>query len=142
MTRWSVAFVVLGLLIATGPVAGQTPAPQRVPVDGGGHYTDVSPGGLAAMLQKKNFPLINVHVPYEGEIQETDLFIAFDRIQADLAQLPADKGARIVLYCRSGSMSATAARTLVKLGYLDVWNLDGGLIAWKQGGHPVVSKAR
>ncbi|RMF32566.1 MAG: rhodanese-like domain-containing protein, partial [Chloroflexi bacterium] len=42
----------------------------------------------------------------------------------------------------SGSMSAIAARTLVKLGYTDVWNLDGGMIAWKAAGYSLVDKGR
>jgi len=36
---------------------------------------------------------------------------------------------------------ATAAKTLANLGYTDVWNLDGGMIAWKGAGHPVLQKA-
>ena len=121
---------------------GQTLETQRVPVEGGGSYTDVSVGGLARMLEKKDFPLINVHIPYEGEIAGTDRFIPFNQAEANLAQWPADKHARVVLYCRSGSMSAIAARTLVKLGYTDVWNLDGGMIAWKQAGYPLIQKGR
>ncbi len=39
-------------------------------------------------------------------------------------------------------MSAIAARTLVTLGYTDVWNLDGGLIGWRHAGHPVAHKGR
>ena len=122
-----------------GDLAAET---QEVPVEGGGSYTDVSAAGLAAMLKEKDFPLINVHVPYEGEIEGTDLFIPFNEIEQNLDQLPADKGARIVVYCRSGSMSAIAARTLVKLGYTDVWNLDGGMIAWKAAGYSLVNKGR
>jgi rhodanese-related sulfurtransferase len=113
---------------------------QEVPVEGGGSYTDVSAVGLAAMLENKDFPLINVHIPYEGEIERTDLFIPFDEIEGNLDQLPADKDARLVVYCRSGSMSATSARTLVELGYTDVWNLDGGMIGWKQAGNSLVDK--
>ena len=113
---------------------------QQVPVDGGGSYTDVSAAGLAAMLETKDFPLVNVHIPYEGEIEGTDLFIPFDEVGQNLDDLPADKDARIVLYCRSGSMSATAARELVQLGYTDVWNLDGGMIAWKQVGYPLLEE--
>ncbi len=113
---------------------------QEVPVEGGGSYTDVSAAGLAAMLENKDFPMINVHIPYEGEIERTDLFIPFDEIAQNVDKLPADKDARVVLYCRSGSMSATAARELVHLGYTDVWNLDGGMIAWRQAGHPVLDK--
>jgi rhodanese-related sulfurtransferase len=113
---------------------------QQVPVERGGSYTDVSAVGLAAMLEAEGFPLVNVHIPYEGEIEGTDLFIPFDEVGQNLDELPADKDARIVLYCRSGSMSAAAARELVGLGYTDVWNLDGGMIAWKQAGYPVLDK--
>ncbi len=122
-----------------GDLAQQT---QKVPVEGGGSYTDISATGLAAMLKNKDFPLINVHIPYEGEIEGTDLFIPFDQIGQNLDKLPADKDARIVLYCRSGSMSAKAARDLVESGYTDVWNLDGGMIAWKQAGFTVLEKGR
>ena len=132
------ALVLTGVALSAG---AQTPDTRTVPVAGGGRYTDVSAAGLARMLNKRDFPLINVHIPYEGEIAGTDLFIPFDKIETNLARLPADKHAKIVLYCRSGSMSTTAAQTLVNLGYTDVWNLDGGMIAWKAAGHPLLQKA-
>ncbi len=115
---------------------------QNVPVEGGGGYTDVIAAGLAGMLESKDFPLINVHVPYEGEIEGTDLFVPYDEIELNLNRLPTDKGAKLVVYCRSGGMSVIAARTLVKLGYTDVWNLDGGMIAWTEAGYPLVDKGR
>jgi len=113
---------------------------QAVPVAGGGSYTDVSVGGLAALMAEEDFPLINVHIPYEGEIEDTDLFIPYNEIEQHLDQLPADKDARIILYCRSGSMSAQAAQTLVQLGYTDVWNLDGGMIAWRNSGRTLLNQ--
>lgn len=148
-----VLLVLAALVLALAACGQQSPAAppapaevdlaaqiQEVPVEGGGRYTDVSVAGLRALMADKDFPLINVHIPYEGEIEGTDLFIPFDEIEQNLAQLPADKNARVVLYCRSGSMSAIAARTLVGLGYTDVWNLDGGMIAWQQAGLPLVDK--
>ncbi len=110
-----------------------------VPVDGGGSYTDVSPDVLDDMLAAKDFIFVNVHVPYEGEIAGTDLFGPYDQVDAWLGQLPADRSARIVLYCRSGSMSAIAARELVAAGYTDVWNLDGGMIAWQAQGYALAA---
>ena len=141
-SRGVLAAVLIVLLTGvTLPAGGQTLDARRVPVAGGGSYTDVSAAGLARMLDRKDFPLINVHIPYEGEIAGTDLFIPFDKMDANLNRLPADKHAKIVLYCRSGSMSTAAAKTLANLGYTDVWNLDGGMIAWKGAGHPVLQKA-
>jgi phage shock protein E len=139
LRRWLVLLVAV--LAATVGTSGPAVAQTRVAVDDGA-YTDVGPAGLASMLRTKRFPLINVHIPYEGEIDGTDLFIAFDQIEANLDKLPADKAARIVLYCRSGSMSAVAARALVKRGYTDVWNLDGGMIAWTHAGHSIISRRR
>ena len=37
-------------------------------------------------------------------------------------------------------MSAIAAEALVKGGYTDVWNLDGGMIAWEEAGLPLIGK--
>jgi rhodanese-related sulfurtransferase len=115
---------------------------RRVPVDGGGHYTDVTAAGLAKMLARKDFPLINVHVPYAGEIEGTDLLLPFDQVGRSVVKLPTDKNAKLVLYCRSGHMSAIAARSLVGLGYTNVWNLEGGMIAWTDAGYRVVHKKR
>jgi len=54
-----------------------------------------------------------------------------------LAQLPADKNAKIVLYCRSDRMSQMAAEDLAKLGYTNIWNLDGGMVGWEQAGYEI-----
>jgi rhodanese-related sulfurtransferase len=100
----------------------------------GGSYIDVSVAELQAMLENKDFTFVNVHIPFEGDIAGTDLSIAYNEIEQNLQKLPADKGAKLVLYCRSDRMSSIAAETLVSLGYTDVWNLDGGMVAWEQAG--------
>ncbi|MGD8903080.1 MAG: SHOCT domain-containing protein, partial [Anaerolineae bacterium] len=79
-------------------------------------YADISVDQLAVMMEDKDSTLVNVHIPYEGEIPETDLFIPYDEIQDPLDELPA-RNETIVLYCRSGSMSTSAAEVLVDEGY-------------------------
>jgi rhodanese-related sulfurtransferase len=34
-------------------------------------------------------------------------------------------------------MSMIAAEELVKLGYTNIWNLDGGMVAWEKAGQPI-----
>ena len=141
MNRVLIIVLVIGTLItaacgaSTAPSTGDE-AGKLVSIDGG-TYTDVTVPELQVMLEEKDFTFINVHIPFEGDITNTDLSIHFDQIDQNLDQLPADKDAKIMLYCRSGSMSSIAAKTLVNLGYTNVWNLNGGFNAWKAAGHPL-----
>ncbi|MDZ5088430.1 MULTISPECIES: rhodanese-like domain-containing protein [Mycobacteriaceae] len=82
--------------------------------------------------------MINVHVPYEGEIAGTDLSIPFDRIEAESGRLPSDRSVPLAIYCRSDRMSAVAAQSLSRLGYDDIVELDGGMQAWEQSGRALI----
>lgn len=115
-------------------------AVQKVQVEGGGYYFNINADALKEMLKQKDFLFINVHIPYEGEIEHTDLFIPYNEIQQNLENLPKDKSAKIVLYCRTNTMSDISARTLVKSGYTNIWNLQGGMVAWKQAGYKLINR--
>lgn len=43
----------------------------------------------------------------------------------------------ILLVCASGNRSMTAAATLRKAGFTQIWSLAGGMNAWQQAGMPV-----
>ena len=103
----------------------------------GGSYRNVTPDELNAMLKNKDFVFVNVHIPFEGNIANSDLSLPYDQIAepSNLAQLPADKNARIILYCRSGRMSQIAAEELVKLGYTNLCYLAGGMVDWEGAGY-------
>lgn len=99
-----------------------------------GSYQNVTPTELKTMLGSKDFVLVNVHIPFAGNIPGTDVSIPYNEIEQNFDQLPADKTDKIVLYCSSGRMSEMAAEELVSMGYSDVWNLKGGMVDWKQAG--------
>ena len=142
MTRTSILFLLLMALLISACKSASSSAPtasvvgQKVSVPGGS-YTDVSVAELKTMLANKDFTFVNVHIPFEGNIANTDLSIPYNEIEQNLDKLPSDKNAKIVLYCRSGRMSSIAAQSLVNLGYTNLWNLDGGMVAWEQAGLPV-----
>ena len=125
-TIWPVALIVLALLVTGCGRAGNEAG-----------YTDITVEQLAEMMEDKDFILVNTHIPYEGDLPRTDLSIPFNEIDQHLDKLP-DKDARIVLYCRSGSMSTSAAQDLADLGYTNVMELDGGMRAWTAAGYELV----
>ena len=114
---------------AGGEAGGGTPS-----TDAGAAAELASPEEFAAVIADGSVPLVNVHIPYEGEIEGTDLFVPFDDIESSANRLPTDKGATLAIYCRSGNMSADAAVDLAAMGYTDVVDLEGGMVAWEAAG--------
>jgi len=60
-------------------------------------------------------------------------------VNIPLGQLPSrvvelDRNRRVVLLCRSGGRSTHAANLLADVGFTDVVNLDGGMLAYSAVG--------
>ncbi len=94
--------------------------------DNGGYTTIDS--NKAMELIEKNAIVIDVRTSDEyltGHI-DGSINIPVDNI----ANITYNKEDIIILYCASGMRSSNAAKTLIDLGYTNVYNLDGGLINW------------
>lgn len=139
--RWQRQFAV-GLVVAvavlsacsgsdSAPDAKKTVAPSAAATSA--TVSLVEPDEFAAVIAEAGVEVINVHVPYEGEIDGTDAFVPFDAI-GTWDELPDDLSTPIAVYCRSGNMSADASAALVELGYTNVVDLDGGMNAWSASG--------
>src|SRR3989338_2703218 len=83
------AFLSFILLLASvNFLSNKIPTPQeqtRVLKTG---YKNITSTQLKEMFEDKNFFLVNVHIPYEGEIEKTDAFIPYDEIEKNLDKLP------------------------------------------------------
>lgn len=135
MKRYLLFSLVLSAVLIAGcqsqPITGNTVTLNN------GSYQNITAAELKSMSKQKDFVLINVHIPFAGNIAGTDRSIPYDQVENSTSQLPADKATKIVLYCRSGHMSRLAAEKLVALGYTHVWNLEGGMTSWEQAGYEI-----
>jgi rhodanese-related sulfurtransferase len=150
-TRWAVTGVAAVLAAALAWLVLGTPGLDRAGDQGdradddrrgeaaAGAVDTLSPDEFADRMTDPDAFVVNVHIPYEGELDGTDAFIPFDEIAGD-ARLPADEDTEILLYCRSGNMSETATRTLEAEGYTDVAHLGGGMQEWSAAGREVVQR--
>lgn len=89
--------------------------------------------------QADDYQIINVHIPYAGEVANTDANIPYNDLDALTAAI-SDKDAPVILYCRSGNMSEQASRALVDQGYTNVWDVPGGMAAWQDSGRELLDR--
>ncbi len=80
----------------------------------------------------ENAQLVDVRQP--EEVAEGTLAgavnIPLDQLPSRLGELDPDRPT--VLLCRSGGRSAHAAEVLTEIGFVDVVNLEGGMLAYQQ----------
>ena len=101
-------------------------------------YTDISVSELKQMLENKDFRLVDVHIPEQQHILNTDNMIAYNDVEKFISEFP-NKNEKVVLYCRSGGMSRTLSQKLIFQGYTNIYNLEGGLNAWQSEGNPTAA---
>ncbi|MGQ0843103.1 MAG: rhodanese-like domain-containing protein [Sporichthyaceae bacterium] len=134
------AALLTALLLGTGLSAcgSDDAAPAAAPAPAPAVVKQVDPAEFETLIKADRGTVINVHVPNEGEIAGTDAHIAYDSIVGD-SRLPKNKAAALLIYCRSGNMSAESGRALLAAGYTDVVELRGGFNAWKASGRSLES---
>jgi len=90
---------------------------------------------------KDHMQLIDVRTPEEyagGHLAgATNVNIKNKQFEAHLANLDREKP--VFVYCLSGGRSAKAATALKDLGFTKVYDLKGGIMAWKQANLPVTT---
>jgi rhodanese-related sulfurtransferase len=102
-------------------------------------FTSISSKQLSTMLENKDFVMIDVHTPEQEHIPGTDYLISYDETEKIVEKIPS-KDAKVVLYCRSGNMTKSASKELVKMGYTNIYELENGLNEWNAEGREVLPK--
>jgi len=98
-------------------------------------YRRTSPKEAKEMMDMDtDIILVDVRTPDEysqGKIAKSILIPDYDIATLASSKLP-DKESKIIVYCRSGGRSQGAAKRLVSLGYVNVYDM-GGIMSWPYG---------
>ena len=82
----------------------------------------------------EDFVIIDVRSPQEyneGHVENSGMIDFYDTDFRDkLSQL--DKEKTYLIYCKSGSRSGRAPDILKELGFIKVYNFEGGIVEWKK----------
>ncbi len=108
----------------TKPDAGQTTAASI--------YKKITPAEAKALMDGGNVIILDVRTQEEfdqGHIKNA-MLLPDTEVGAKAATVLPDKGAKILVYCRSGRRSALAAKELIASGYTDVLDFGGMETDW------------
>lgn len=101
---------------------------------------------LAERLSSASGPppfLLDVREPWEWAVSNLGgrgaRLVPLGELDERIAELPEDRP--IVVYCKSGQRSASAAAMLAERGFAPVVNLEGGLLAWAERVEPDLAVA-
>ena len=100
---------------------------------------DLAPAEFQKQLEAQHGLVLDVRTPAEiarGKLAGASV-IDFNgpRFEQKVALIARDKP--VFVYCASGNRSGQAAALMSKLGFAKVYNLSGGITAWKAAGLPV-----
>lgn len=123
-----------GLVLAQGLEGMRAVVSARYPAV---HWVDVPT--LEGWLREAPPPLLlDARTPEEFATSHLRGAVRVDPDAPDVAALPGPEGRRVVVYCSVGYRSGHVADALQRAGWREVYNLEGGIFAWANGGRTVV----
>ena len=126
--HWSIYVIIfLGILLAYA-CTGQATA---------GKHGEVLPANQYAekLSSLKDVQLLDVRTPQEYAGGHIDGAVNMDVLNATVFEEAIEKldpSKPVMLYCRSGRRSQTAAAKLAALGFQEIYDLKGGYTSWVQ----------
>ncbi len=110
---------------------------------GNGSFADISVSRASVMIQNRigdtEFVLLDIRRPSEfnsGHIEGAINLDYYDEgFRDDLDMM--DKGKTYLIYCRTANRTGKTMPVMQDLGFGDVYNMAGGISAWKDEGFSV-----
>lgn len=102
----------------------------------------LKPQEMIDIMVSKDVYLVDVRTPKEfsqGFIENAiNIDFKSPNFQSELEKLDISKP--IVVYCRSGRRSGISTSNLVKAGFIEIYDLKGGIINWQKQGEKLIIK--
>lgn len=120
MKKWIGTGLLLMVFLLSACVPGQS-----------GNIERLDQKGYESLIAEEEVVLLDVRTPNEfnqGHIPDAVLLPVDQITQAE--EIVPDKSTPVVVYCRSGNRSSTAAKQLDNMGYKRVYDL-GGIQSWR-----------
>ncbi|MGB9671338.1 MAG: rhodanese-like domain-containing protein [Halothiobacillaceae bacterium] len=105
-------------------------------------YAEISPTEASRMMSHEEPLLLDVreiNEYREGYLRDAK-HIPLGQLGSKIDQLASWKDRPVIIYCRTGNRSGMACNLLAKQGFTKLYNLAGGIMAWKHDGLPVKKK--
>ena len=91
----------------------------------------------------ENFIILDVRTPQEyqeGHLEDAiNIDYYSENFQDRLSEL--DKNKIFLVYCQSGNRSANAVTIMINLGFVELYNMLGGIAAWISAGYSVINSS-
>lgn len=105
-------------------------------------YKEISPQEAVTLINRENALLLDLResneIVDEGFISNA-MPMALSELHNAIGQISNAKERPIIAYCASGLRAASGCAILCRNGFSRVYNLKGGIAAWKQDSLPVQS---
>ena len=99
-------------------------------------FRRIQPEEARSLIESGKVSVVDVREPWEYEKDHIAgaKLIPLARIISSPAQITTDN---VVFVCEVGQRSGVAAEVAASLGYENLYNLEGGMSAWRTHGYPV-----
>lgn len=100
----------------------------------------LDPMQTTQLINRRNALIIDIRTPEDfaaGHLPQAK-HIALDTLANKAPQLGRSKTTPVVVVCQTGLSSQRACATIRTAGYAEVFNLEGGILAWQKSGLPLV----
>ncbi len=102
-------------------------------------YRLLTPAGLTQLINRENALLFDVSSiqDYEKGHIPGSRHVAMSQFDPESKELAKVRELPVAIVCRSGQTAGMAAKRLVKVGFSQVYLLDGGVRAWTEAQMPL-----